>query len=1627
MGFDQDYIARREQQADKELREQVQPFIDRQEKFERENVAPKVEPAPSLFSQVKQLLGGGPSEAGATPPPGEEKPAPSPGETGAILGGVGGAEKGLPPAKKELKPYPTEGRDPSVVKDTTGGLAQAMAGIIKGTTLGALDFEKGTMGVPFTNLKVKMGPPLGEVLRDYGMTESLTENSWAEWTGEMIGFAAPFSSLTRLYSQLGTRVLRTVDPAAKAAGQAFLKDSWNAMAMRLVSVGGANATLSQVDLPPNAGTVDRLRVANDAFVLGAAFQVPFEIASPLLNALSQRLASIQKQGGPSMFERSVNATNRAANQYADMMFANGFNGTREQAMGIAMKRVVTHTADQPVFGGKAGPTVEPTSPPKPPTQPTQPAGGPSSGPTTAAPLNEAQLDLVKSVRSVSRPLPFGTQTPHQLDRLFETENYAVVTAANPKVPTQFEGRDPSEVLVQKLLSDGFTKEDIIPVQTNEGEGFLVRGADAEYTKELLETFGQESAMVKGGMLDSSGNLTQSTGRTWGKDAESQPSNFRIGSSVVSEYLDPSKKAPHPELQQAAPTPPDVYDYIDSGVKPPSMGFGDTSPQFPVSPVDDVKDLLSQLPPETQSKLESYIPQARQAIQSVEVHDPDTKSVLVQYGQKVHNEAGPKWFGDLDEDGFARLGLVGLMGRTALGAAIGALEGDTPEERIENALIGAGVGAVSLPTLKLIAKLAASLVKRGKIGEVMDDLEKSGHADQLIRVFDPKGMKKPGVPSPVAAQTAPGAPAPQPSAKTSGSTTAQTSNTIEAPRVEVKVPLTEVKTGLTPEQIADFKKAYPSAINIGDKTLAVKWTNAQDPEALEAIHSQIVSLNNANIDKARRGTMTMDKIRELARKNGIDYEALVNRPEGGAFNAEDTLSSLMMLGSALNETNTVIQELATNPGNAELGQRMTEMLNITSIIISEVYGARAEWGRAGNVWRMNASGYIDVADRLMRNINSLAPGSTSVKEAVQKITPDRLAAFLASTLGDDLKKLSQYVEKASRPGWGDMLIETMYGGVFLSNPKTIAVNAMGTALSTTFSVPERMLASGVGQVFRGLEKAGVLAPSADHVYGSEVSAMLYGMVNAVPRALEIANHAFKTGERSSAGTKFEMIPESAITSENMGLGGPLAPFADFLGSVIRTMPRAMMATDEFAKVVNAMGYVYSDAIRSAKSAGLSGDAQAKHMVASLKNLTDLDKYRDYGDYMTFTQKGGFATSVTGWMNSLPPQYKIPIKFIFPFVATPVNLAKYSLERTPYAFASNHFYQEINAGGARRDLAVGKLLFGSLLIGAFAMLASEGKIVGKGPTKRADREVYKSGGFQDYSFVGKDGTQYAYDRLEPFGFIAGMGADWNGILYGNPDQGAIERALLMAVMPIAWNLTSKTYTKSAAEFFAAVSSGDMNTVNHFLKQRSGSLVPAIVRELNRAGFMNEQKLRHARDAWDEIISLVPGYSDRVKPETDIYGHDVFIKGGLGPDVISGIAVSKRKDEPHYAELVKSGVGLIPPGDSISGNPHDEMSRETADPTAGIQLTKDQQYRWRQLTGHETKISGKTFEENMKDFVKTDRWASATDWQRGVWVQGIHTQYKGKAQEELVKEFPELRDLRQQRAERIKKAVREKRTLE
>lgn len=620
------------------------------------------------------------------------------------------------------------------------------------------------------------------------------------------------------------------------------------------------------------------------------------------------------------------------------------------------------------------------------------------------------------------------------------------------------------------------------------------------------------------------------------------------------------------------------------------------------------------------------------------------------------------------------------------------------------------------------------------------------------------------------------------------------------------------------------------------------------------------------DAARRGKISFAETQALAQDLGMTADDLLARRKGQAFNAEEAYAARAIVaksGSELVSLARRIQRAGDEPGS-ELLAAFQKAFVRHAAIQEQVSGATAEAGRALSAFRMMANSK-DAHGRILEGMVNSGGGPGRLKQAADAIID----------LEADPANLNRFIEKASKPKFKDKLIEVWYN-FLLSGPQTHVVNTLSNTLTSLGQLPEHAVAAGVGAARRALRR-----DATDRVLFGEVGARSVGLLQGTKEGVRMFVTALRSGEPADFVTKLEHQGQKAVSG--------------LKGEVLRLPSRFLTAEDELFKGIARRMELNGQAVRKASKEGLKGQEAKDRAAELMANPTDdmMLSALEYGRYATFQSKlGTFASKIAAATNDYPI-----LKLVLPFVRTPTNLFKFFLERSPAAPLMREFRKDFAAGGAKRDLAVAKVMVGSGMGAMMAELAGKGIITGSPPTDDNKRRLMEANGWQPYSVKIGD-TYYSYKRLDPFALTIGAAADMATLSEGLTD-GELDDKAGIAVASIIGNLSNKTWLSGVSDLLAAADDPERYG-SAFIKRLAGSVsVPTGVAQFTRT---MDPTARETPDVASAVQNRIPGLSDNLLPKRDVWGRPIVSEGGVGPDIMSPIWTREDRKDPITQEVLR-----------------------------------------------------------------------------------------------------------------------------
>lgn len=478
--------------------------------------------------------------------------------------------------------------------------------------------------------------------------------------------------------------------------------------------------------------------------------------------------------------------------------------------------------------------------------------------------------------------------------------------------------------------------------------------------------------------------------------------------------------------------------------------------------------------------------------------------------------------------------------------------------------------------------------------------------------------------------------------------------------------------------------------------------------------------------------------------------------------------------------------------------------------------------------------------------------------------------------------------------------------------------------------------------------------------------------------------------------------------------PMNTVGDFMHNTLRVTAfalgqptRLLSVEDTFFKQMSYRAEVLAKSSLEADDKGLTGPDYQHYLQDSLDAAFDANgrgidqEALRNAQIKTFSQpllEGTLGKTVQSVVGQHPW-----LRFIVPFVKSPVNIFRYATKLTPgLNLIQTEFRQMLSGklGPARQADAWGNMAFGSLLMVTGIGMAIGGKITGGEPTDPAQAKALAQTGWKPYSirYDNPDGshTYIPFNGFDPVGMTLSLIGDTTQTLQqGFNTQQDLATMLGALSLSLGQNLLNRTYFQSISNLIDGLNDparAATSTVSSF----TSGLIPfsSLDKEVD-----TDPYLRDAKTVQDRILANTPGFSANLPPQYDVFGNKVARTDGLWfKDLASDAANAEQQ-----RMLTEYGIGLTP---------------LPAQPKGGIdlrqfKLAKTGQPAFDEFArlSHQPTGFPKTLDKAIGDEVLSKRYANRPEGDREVpgtklWDLGrIVDEYRAAAYKELLRENKDL----------------------
>jgi len=581
---------------------------------------------------------------------------------------------------------------------------------------------------------------------------------------------------------------------------------------------------------------------------------------------------------------------------------------------------------------------------------------------------------------------------------------------------------------------------------------------------------------------------------------------------------------------------------------------------------------------------------------------------------------------------------------------------------------------------------------------------------------------------------------------------------------------------------------------------------------------------------------------------------------------------------------------------------------------------------------------------------------------------------------------QALAAGGKPGMRSMLLRWRLSAM-LSGVSTQMVNVVSTGIQTALLPGELMV-------------GGIL--TAQPRYIREAAATMTGLVTEAGDAFRAASRAFKAGKGAL---------DPGFMSRELDAGR----FEGFL-SVANIPQDFLSSSDEFFKVLNYRAKIRSKSLVSSANAGLDGKSTAKRMIEDLDRSISADGHGlntealEYSRNATFTDElTGSAKKLSGALHSDDTTLGVVGQLFVPFIRTPHNIMRNIVLRMPLAqnLMMSH-NRAIMAGGAEAAAAMGKMATAGALAGTAGLLASQGRITGRGPLHPDVRRAWKAAGYEPYTI--KVGNQLInYNRLSSmFGPLAMM-ADLHYAVGNLQPEEAMEGVGQITASLLSY-VSDQGFVGNMSEMFDVIISGNGGDITEFIEKTSiGMAVPQALSQFTGL----DDTMRETEGFMDELYAKVPGLSEELEPQRNIFREPVMKAPGAMDRIFNPFTQVGPTDNQTALSLFMVGRQMSLPGDTKFGGRVDLRDTDRWGEVDGMSP-----YEYWMERSAKNKHARMTLKEELTKLVNSDRWhrmpPGSEEWPGGprfVAAARVVKRRQDAGEREMFRAFPKLRRTLQQ----------------
>lgn len=479
-------------------------------------------------------------------------------------------------------------------------------------------------------------------------------------------------------------------------------------------------------------------------------------------------------------------------------------------------------------------------------------------------------------------------------------------------------------------------------------------------------------------------------------------------------------------------------------------------------------------------------------------------------------------------------------------------------------------------------------------------------------------------------------------------------------------------------------------------------------------------------------------------------------------------------------------------------------------------------------------------------------------------------------GNTKGALSQ-LASITKPYWWQYGLSFRHS-MMLSGIGTQAKNAKDNAMMIARELEEQVMASPL-QALRGAMRTAGLDVK-EGVSPQEVAGRAYGLLSALLDGgtyKDTARAFMKGHDNRTISSKVEM--------------------ADARIPVLSKVQDTLHAADTFFRAFHKNANLYTLGVRKAREDGFTGLTAlqegsnrayqpSKDLLDEANNLTDVALLVDTPSLLS--SKLEAVKAIRPGMDAGEQALAFTANLLFPFFRVTDRLLFQALRRSPLAFLDRVTREDLAAGGARMDIAIARMAYGSALMYYYWNQAGEGEVTGNGPADYKKRQALEAGGWMPNAT--KEGSQYVDASGVNLSFlpdalnnsiatqIASLREAYDE---GQADAGTTAEALGSVMLELGTILSSQSFAENLSTYLEPFAAGDEmskdTAIANVVGGMASSFIPAALRQYNQAVHdpikRDTTGDRSISDRiYGRVASGVPGLSEQLPARYDLYGDEV-----------------------------------------------------------------------------------------------------------------------------------------------------------